>query len=76
MFNNELTSSKAGKESMVIQGKENNGLEKNNQGKESLKFKGLRLMKIIGWTITENKGSIVAKSRKQYFKANYHFWDL
>lgn len=54
VFNNEVTCSKAGKEILVIQGKENNGFKKNNQGKESLKFKGLRLMKIIGWTITEN----------------------
>lgn len=38
MFNKELTSSKAGKETMVIQGKKNNGLKNNNQANKSLKF--------------------------------------
>lgn len=54
MFNKELTSSKAGKETMLIRGKENTALKRNNQANESLKFKGLRLKKIISWTITEN----------------------
>lgn len=53
VFNKELTSSKAGKETMVIHGKENNGLKQNNQAIESLKYKGLKLKKIISQIITE-----------------------
>lgn len=73
MLSNRHTSSEAGKETRIIQGKGNKGQNNNNQVNEFLKFIAARFKKIISQTITDNIGSMCRKIKQtQYFKVNYN----